>query len=298
MKKLVIIVWSMLAALCAFGQASAVRQLAPDVYYYFGDELRHRSANCVWVVLKDYVVVVDANYPWAAKEILDEIRKTTTKPVRFVVNTHYHHDHSFGNGVFAETGAVIVATSRTADEMKSLGRREWTQNYSGQPLDGYTQVFPSMTFDSTLVFDDGNHRIELIRMGPAHTSGDTVVYLPSEKILITGDLFVNGNPWGNNVADPNSDYDRWLKVLDTLISWNAKVVIPGHGEPAISATLTTQRAYLADMLDQVRRFIKTGKTVDETVKAVNLERYQGYGSNQTSTDRSVRAMYNHLSRRK
>lgn len=76
-----------------------VRQLAPGVYYYFGDEINQKSANCLWVIFKEYVLVVDANYPWGAEEILLEIRKTTDKPVRFVFNTHYHHDHTFGNSV-------------------------------------------------------------------------------------------------------------------------------------------------------------------------------------------------------
>ena len=279
-------------------QSVPVRELAPGVFYYFGDELKHRSANCVWVVFRDYVVVVDANYPWAAKEILQEIRKTTSKPVRFVLNTHYHHDHTFGNGVFADAGATIVSTANAANEMKTLGRKEWSANYSGQPLDGYTQVFPTMTFDSTLVFDDGVHRIEFIRMGPAHTSGDAVAFLPHESILITGDLFVNGNPWGNNVADPDADYDRWLQVLDTLFGMNVKTIVPGHGELATSATLMQQRNYLADMLAQVRQCIKSGKSSDETVRTVNLSAHPGYGANKTSTDRSVRAMYIRLSPKK
>ncbi|MGC3943989.1 MAG: MBL fold metallo-hydrolase [Chryseolinea sp.] len=277
------------------GQNQTARELAPGVFYYFGDELKHRSANCVWVVFKDYVVVIDANYPWAAKEILQEIRKTTDKPVRFVLNTHYHHDHSFGNGVFVDAGATIVSTTAAANEMKTLGKKEWSENYSGQPLDGFTQVLPSLTFDSTLIFDDGIHRIEFVRMGPAHTQGDAVAYLPHESILITGDLFVNGNPWGNNVADPDADYDRWVKVLDTLFSWSVKTIVPGHGEITSSATLTLQRDYLADMLAQVIQCIRKGKSVDETVRSVNLSSYPGYGTNKISTDRSVRAMYQHLS---
>ena len=272
-------------------KSEPVVEIAPGVFYYFGDELKHRSANCVWVVFKEYVLVVDANYPWAAKEILKEIRKTTDKPVRFVFNTHYHHDHSFGNGVFANAGATIVSTSAAADEMKTLGKKEWDQNYSGQPLQGYTHVFPSMTFDNRLVFDDGVHRVELIRMGPAHTAGDAVAFLPHESILATGDLFVNGNPWGNNVADPHVDYDRWLTVLDTLARWNVKTVIPGHGEPATTENLKSQRAYLADMLNQVRQGIKAGKSKEEIVETIDLSKHPVYGKNTVSTTRSVKAMY-------
>ena len=158
MSKIFLWFTSLLLAASLFAQTKPVRELAPGVYFYFGDDLQHKPANCVWVVFKDYVLVIDANYPWGAIEIMREIRKTTTKPVRFVFNTHYHHDHSFGNCVFADSGATIVSTTETANEMKTLGRLEWDQNYSGQSLRGFRQEFPSMTFDNRLVFDDGEHR--------------------------------------------------------------------------------------------------------------------------------------------
>src|SRR5688572_7359123 len=219
MKAIIACILSFCISASLFAQKPLVKELTSGVYYYFGDELQKKSANCLWIVFREYVLVIDANYPWGAEEIIREIRKTTTKPIRFVFNTHYHHDHSFGNSVFVDSGATIVSTKQTASEMKILGQHEWDQNYSGQSLKGYRREFPSLTFDHRLVFDDGKHRVELINMGQAHTMGDGVAYLPKEKILVTGDLFVNGNPWGNNVADPHADYDRWLTVLDTLAAW-------------------------------------------------------------------------------
>lgn len=294
MKKTLLWLLSLLITIPPFAQTKPVRKLAPDVYYYFGDELQHKPANCVWIVLRDYVLVIDANYPWGAKEIMQEIRKTTTKPVKFVFNTHYHHDHSFGNCVFVDSGATIVSTTAAANEMKTLGKREWDENYSGQSLQGYHREFPSLTFDKRLVFDDGQHRVELIKMGPAHTSGDGVAFLPKEKILITGDLFVNGNPWGNNVADPDVNYDRWLTVLDTMASWDIQTVVPGHGELATTETLKQQRAYLADMLRQVREGIKAGKSKEELVAEINLSKHPVYGQNKISTARSIKAMFDIL----
>jgi glyoxylase-like metal-dependent hydrolase (beta-lactamase superfamily II) len=275
-------------------QKPLVKELAPGVFFYFGDESRKMSANCLWVVFKDYVLAIDANYPWGAQEIIQEIRKTTTKPIRYVFNTHYHHDHTFGNGVFVDSGATIVSTKETATEMKTLGQREWDQGWGGRSMQGYRREFPSLTFDNRLVFDDGVQRVELIKMGPAHTLGDGVAYLPKEKILVTGDLFVNGNPWGNNVADPNVHYDKWLTVLDTLASWEIKTVVPGHGELGTTETLNHQRAYLEDMLTQVRRGIKAGKSKEELVKEIYLDKHPVYGQNKVSTARSIRAMYDKL----
>jgi cyclase len=293
-KKATVLLASLFACISLLAQTKPVRELAPGVYYYFGDELQKKSANCVWIVFNDYVLVIDANYPWGAKEIIREIRKKTGKPIRFVFNTHYHHDHSFGNCVFVDSGATIISTKETAAEMKTRGRREWDENWGGQSLEGYRREFPSLTFDQKLVFDDGKHRVEMINMGQAHTLGDGVAYFPNEKILVTGDLFVNGNPWGNNVADPGADYDKWLKVLDELAGWDIKIVVPGHGELGTIQSLKNQRDYLADMLQQVRDGITAGRTLEELLKEIDLTRHPVYGENRVSTARSIRAMFNRL----
>ena len=285
-------------SLTSIAQSKPVRELAPGVYYYFGDEKQQKSANCTWIVFKDYVLAIDANYPWGAEEILQEIRKTTSKPVKFVFNTHYHHDHTFGNAIFVDAGATIVSTAKTAEEMRSLGQYEWDHGsgYSGRNMKGYRREFPSLLFNDTIVFDDSIHRVELIRMGPAHTGGDGVAFLPKEKILVTGDLFINGNPWGNNVADADADYDKWLNVLETMAGWNVTIVIPGHGEPATTEQLKNQRLYLKDMLDQVRKGIKSGKTKEQLMLEVDLSKHPVYGENKVSIKRSVGDMYDRLSK--
>lgn len=273
-----------------------VRKLAPDVYFYAGNELLQKSANCLWVVFKDYVLVVDANYPWGAEEILEEIKKTTDKPVRFIFNTHYHHDHSFGNSVFVDQGAIVVASTTTSDEMKTVGQIEWNRGtaYSGRDMKRYRREFPTITFDQQLVLDDGIHKVILIKIGPGHTAGDAVAYLPNEKILSTGDLCVNGNPWGNNVADVNANYEHWLAALDTLYTWDIRQVIPGHGDIGSKTILKQQRDYLADMYTQVSNGIKTGKTREELLNQVDLSRHPVRGSNTISNTRSIKAMYDRL----
>ena len=279
-------------------QSKPVREIAPGVYYYFGDEKQQKSANCTWIVFKDYVLAIDANYPWGAEEILQEIRKTTVKPVKFVFNTHYHHDHTFGNAIFADAGATIVSTAKTAEEMRTLGQYEWNHGsgYSGRNMKGYRREYPTLLFNDTILFDDSIHRVELIRMGPAHTGGDGIAYLPREKILVTGDLFINGNPWGNNVADADADYDKWLDVLETMAGWNPTIVIPGHGEPATVEQLKNQRLYLKDMLEQVRYGIKAGKSKEQLIREVDLSKHPVYGENKVSIKRSVGDMYDKLSK--
>ncbi len=278
---------------------SPTHLLAPGVYFYAGDELQQKSANCLWVIFKDYVLAVDANYPWGAQEILEEIKKTTTKPVRFIFNTHYHHDHSFGNSVFVDAGAIVVASKIAADEMRTLGQIEWNRGtaYSGRDMKKFRREYPTLTFDHQLTFDDGEHKVILIKMGPGHTAGDAVAYLPKEKILVTGDLCVNGNPWGNNVADQDVSYADWLSALDTMAIWAVQTVIPGHGNLGNTQTLIDQRNYLADMLDQVRIGIKAGKSKQDLVNEIDLSKHPVRGKNTVSNTRSIRAMYDRLSQK-
>ena len=104
-------------------QEQRVTQLATGVYFWQGDTLIRRPANCAWVIFRDYVLVIDANFPWGAREILPEIRRTTDKPIRFVFDTHYHGDHSFGNLIYTRDGAVAVASEKSLQEFITKGQK-------------------------------------------------------------------------------------------------------------------------------------------------------------------------------
>ena len=164
----------------AFGQPDnpigKVRQLAPGVYSRQGDRDRKQPANTSWVIFRDYVVVIDANTPWGIREILPEIKKTTNKPIRYVFDTHYHWDHSWGNSVMVDNGVIVVCSRDCAAELLTKGKREWDRNPSEGPysLTAYRMEQPGIAFGDFLAFDDGERRIELRRMGPAHTIGDAV----------------------------------------------------------------------------------------------------------------------------
>ena len=300
--------FALLLLVAAHSQEQKVFQLARGVYFWQGDTSIRRPANCTWVLFKDYVVVIDANFPWGAREILPEIKKTTKLPIRFVVNTHYHADHSFGNGVFMEAGATIVCSRECGDESRGKGDSDWRnqvlsrgERSNASEYDkavaaetrerGYKLEHPTLLFDDHMVFDDGERRLQLIRMGPAHTIGDAVAYLPKEKILVTGDLCVNWTS-GNNVGDRDADHDNWIRSLDKLAQWDVATVVPGHGRLGTVETLRNQRAYLADMVDQVRAGIRASKTADQLAQEIDLSRHRPFGAG--SSANSVRAIYRKL----
>jgi glyoxylase-like metal-dependent hydrolase (beta-lactamase superfamily II) len=268
-----------------------VHELGSGVLYWQGDELLHVQTNVGWAIFKDYVLVVDANFPWGAREILPAIQKTSDRPIRFVLNTHYHADHSYGNIVFQSAGAAILSSADSAEEARVKGWRD-IQNQAKERA-SEPQVIPTVLFSDSMVFDDGVQRVEVTRVGPAHTKGDVVVYMPKSKVLFVGDLAVNWI-YGNNLSDPDADYTGWLAALDRLATWDVKVVVPGHGVPGGVEILRGQRDYLRDMLQSVTAGIKSGKTGDQLAEEINLTKYQPFGADPKRTAGQVRTMYRKL----
>ncbi|HUS07611.1 MAG TPA: MBL fold metallo-hydrolase [Bryobacteraceae bacterium] len=289
-----VLLFSVLLFVAARGQADRVRELAPGVYFWQGDRDKRQPANCTWVVFKDYVLVIDANFPWGAREILPAIKSTTSKPIRFLFDTHYHGDHAYGNSLFADAGATIICSEVCAEELRTKGARGWNNWKDPEhSLAGARLEPPAITFTDGMVFDDGKQRVEITRVGPAHSKGDAVAYLPKQRIVVTGDLCVTWRS-GNNVADADADHANWIKVLERISHWDVMTVIPGHGTPAAVSSLMQQREYLSDMLNQVQAGKRAGKSADELAKEIDLSKHGSLGANAEANASSVRAVYRRL----
>ena len=281
-------------ALSARAEPGDVKNIAQGVYVWQGDRDRREPANCMWVIFKDYVLVVDANFPWGAREILPRIKATTDKPIRFVVNTHYHGDHAYGNAIFVDAGAMIVSSEATDKEARTRGVEGWTNwNDAAHSLKDTREEFASVTFSDYLVFDDGTQRVELIRLGPAHSRGDTVAYLPKQHIVATGDLCVT---WahGNNTSDPGGSYKGWLAALDKMISWDVATVVPGHGPVAGAEALQAQRAYLDGMWTKVRAAKESGEAPEQVITEIDFHMYGVIASDATANATSIRSMFHRI----
>jgi glyoxylase-like metal-dependent hydrolase (beta-lactamase superfamily II) len=247
-----------------------VQQLAPDVYFYEGD-ISKGHCNNGWVVFEDYVLVIDANYPSGAREVIAKIRELTQKPVRFAFDTHHHGDHAYGNQVWVEQGATPVAHTAVLDEMKRLetgvfgdrpGRWE-NEAKNREDLRGSKLKPPTLLFPDTLIFDDGKHRVELRHFGTAHTKGDGVAWLPEEKIVFTGDMAVNGAY--NFVGDGN--IASWIPTLAKVAGLGASKVGPGHGPLGDASVVEDQALYFKELTAAVTT-ASTGKTAAAVQAAI------------------------------
>jgi cyclase len=256
------------------GQADRV---APDVYFHAGVLGPTSDAVCNngWIIFEDYVLVIDANYPAGARKIVAAIRQITDKPIRFAFDSHHHGDHTYGNQVMVENGAVPVAHTGVIEEMK----RYETGYYDAKPgsweaaakerADVRSSKLkpPSVLFPRELYFDDGRHRVELLHLGVAHTHGDAVAWLPRERVLFTGDVCVNG-PY-NYVGD--GDVTQWIKTLDAAKKLGAKVVCTGHGARSAESLLDDQQAFFKALREQVGA-VMAKKTPEEAKPLVETLR--------------------------
>jgi cyclase len=157
-------------------------------------------------------------------------------------------------------------------------------------LKPYRMERPGISFGEFLAFDDGERRLELRRMGPAHTIGDAVALLPREGILFTGDLCVNWRS-GNNMGDRDADHPNWVRALNALAEWNVKTVIPGHGSPGTVETLRAQSAFIDDVWKQVSAGKRAGKTVEQLVQEISLARHGDFAANAQQNAAAIRAVF-------
>jgi len=252
-----------------------MREVAPGVFVHFGRiALMNRDndgaiANVGFVVGGTGVAVVDTGGSVdEGRRLLAAIRAQTNKPVRYVIATHMHPDHVFGNAAFSETGAEFVGHAHLPRAMAAHGPHylESFRDAMGAALmDEVKLVPPTVTVPGTLVLDLGDRRLSLTAWPTAHTDNDLTVFDEATKTLFAGDLlFVHHVP----VID--GSLTGWLKDLDALAAVSAARVVPGHG-PLVTAWpqgLADERRYLDCLARELRDAIRRGIPMATAVESV------------------------------
>lgn len=204
------------------------------------------GANAGIVIGKDFLVAVDSLMTaQEAKRFIKDIKKVSKKPVKFLINTHYHLDHSLGNSEFAKLGAVIIAQENDRQNMQKAGegmlQYAKQMGLSDQDLKGTRVAYPTLTFKERVTLDLVNNKIEVLFIGPSHTTGSVLVYVPQEKVLFTGDiLFTDFHPF---LGEAN--IEGWIKVLDYIMAMDVDKIIPGHGPVSSKKDVADLKNYLS-----------------------------------------------------
>jgi glyoxylase-like metal-dependent hydrolase (beta-lactamase superfamily II) len=221
------------------------------------------------------------------QEMLNQMRASVpaASHIETVVNTHANGDHYFGNQLVAN--AQIIASTSTAHEMQeavtpavldSLGKQAAQLGPLGNflstafgPFDfqGITVTPPQKTFEGEMSMMVGNKEVIFIEVGPAHTRGDTLVYIPGDRVVFTGDiLFIGTHPimW----AGPTGN---WLRAIDRILSLNVDIIVPGHGPLTDKKGVIELKGYLEYVYDEARQRYAAGMSAVDAARDIPLDRY-------------------------
>ncbi len=278
-----------------------VKEIAPGVFFRYSSispndpKIPFGGSNHTWIVFKDYVVVIDANFPKEAGDVIADIKKTTKKPIKYVLDTHHHGDHAYGNAVWAKEGAQIVAHKNAARLLKSSGPKQWEDAAKDrEDVKNSTLKQPDITFDDEYELKDETQHVVFKHFGHMHTAGDASAYLPKHKILCTGDACVNGA--FNYMGHSNSA--SWIKCLDAMDKLDIDIICPGHGKPARKDLLAKEKRYFTELRAAVKKGIDDKKSVADITAALDLPWYKewtGVAVTETPMNKdSVKHVYDEL----
>ena len=224
------------------------------------------------------------------REMLDGMRKSlpVTKTIGTVVNTHANGDHTFGNQLV--NGARIIASRACAEEMDARPPEEFVAMMNNWKINGEAGAFmhemmgarfdfsgivytpPTETFESEMSVHVGSKEVRLVNVGPAHTRGDVLAYVPAERTVFTGDiLFVGGHPavWAGPV-------NNWIRACDLILGWDVETVVPGHGPVTDKKGVQAFKDYLVYLQAETRKRFDAGMSDEDAARDINFEAFRDW----------------------
>jgi cyclase len=218
-------------------------------------------ANTGFVVGEKEVAAIDAEMTAdSAQKMIDEIKKVTSKPLTKLILTHSDGDHVNGLAGFPK-GLEILSSAQAKNEM--------TEAFKAQNAQALQAFLPTRTFADKMDFDIAPERIQLLHFGPAHTSGDAVVFFPDRKLAFVGDLvFIGRDPLIHRQKGGTSA--GLIKTLKALLELNADRYVPGHGTIAAKSDIAAEMKSLQEKQDKVGSLLREGKSLEEIKTAFGI----------------------------
>jgi glyoxylase-like metal-dependent hydrolase (beta-lactamase superfamily II) len=269
------------AGQAAPGPKQRYQKVADGVYAALPAPGSDVAANSGFVIGTRGVTVFDALRPDVVKEMLAAIKAITPLPVTYVVNSHHHYELVMGNSVFE--GATIISHVNARRQLvdnpidKQMERTRASNQQLGLPNSAPEATtpapvrLPDVTYTDRLAIYDGTRELQVIHLGRYHTDADSVLFLPKEKVLFSGDLLPGiGGPGGQREA-----YFRdFIRSIDTALTLDFDTIVPGRGDRlATKEDLRNFQQYLRELLTQVQGFVDRSASKEDTVAGVKPPAY-------------------------
>lgn len=298
--------WSIVVACVVLGAASltvlaqemtevtvTAEPLGDGLYVIIG-----RGGNIGLSVGADGVFLIDDQYAPLTPAIMKAIDAITERPERFVLNTHYHGDHTGGNENLGKTGTIIVAHDNVRTRMSAPQVRDFLGELSESSA-APAQALPMLTFDNTVTFHLNGQTVRAFHVENAHTDGDTMIHFDEANVIHMGDvLFSDYYPYidymnGGSIIGTIAASDQALKIADDITK-----IIAGHGTPVVNAAQLRQyRDMLETVAVRIETMIGNGLTEEQVVEAAPTAEFDAtWGNGFTGTGTWVAMVYRDLAR--
>ena len=272
-----------------------IRKLEDGIYVYVG---KNFNSNCGIVLTREGVVLIDSGHnPTDSRAILEAVKKLTPLPVRFLIDTEPHPDHTTGHFVFSPPAAIIAAEgagasmrSREGGEPDRIQKLAATSPEMRAALEGYRFVTPDIEYRQKMTLRVGERTFELMYLKGVHSESDTAVWLPKERVLFSAaGIIVNQI---NNLR-PIVSIPDILAAAKTMKSLAPLHVVPGHGMPGTVKIFEDTEKYYALLLERVGRLAREGKSLDQIKKEVRMPEYENWATQErfpTNVEAAYRAV--------
>jgi glyoxylase-like metal-dependent hydrolase (beta-lactamase superfamily II) len=269
------------AVLPVYGKGELV-QVSEHVYSYLDRDAsvtNSYGANAGIVIGAKGVAVIDTLISAKqAERFMQDIRAVTDKPVLYAVNTHWHLDHSFGNGFFKDQGAVIISHEASDVSLREKGPAvlaDIEQNgLTPQDMAGTRVEYADIVFEKKMKLDLGDITVELLYVFPSHTQGSTLVNIPNDKVVFAGDiLFTDFHPY---MVD--GEMKEWNRTLDFLAGIGADKIVPGHGPLSSKRDVLEMKTYVTkfdSLAGEMSSYRYTIEQIEAELKKVLPKRSRG-----------------------
>ena len=255
-----------------------IRKIKDGIYVYVGTNL---NSNCGIVLTQEGVVLIDSGHnPTDSRAILEAVKKLTPMPVRFLIDTEPHNDHTTGHFVFSPPATVIAHEGATAS-MKQGYSPERNQKLMAQSpemraaFEGFRLVLPHIEYRDKMTVNVGERTFELLYLKGVHSEADTAVWLPKERVLFSASGIVVDQ---FNILRPFVTIPDILAAAKMMKGLNPEHVIPGHGIPGTVKIFEDTEKYYALLVERVGKMVKDGKSLDDIKKELKMPEYDHWAT--------------------
>jgi cyclase len=294
--------------LCAAGllcSAAAVpaQELGPHItiikdgiYVQTAKSTPQANSNGSIIVTSEGIVLVDTGQTAIdSREIQEATKKLSSQPVRFIIDTETHPDHTYGHFLFP--AAVTINAVGAGDEMRqSFDAKRMADQAKSSPqmqaaLEGFKLVPPQIEYGDKMVLHVGERTFMLYNLGTTHSLANTAVWLPSERVLFAASVAVEKQI---NTIRPHTNIPDMIAMLKMMQALNPEVVIPGHGAPTTTKMLADYQKYLETLLARVSELMKQGKSLDQIKTEIKMPEYENLEGAKERLPNNIEAAYRTL----